>query len=196
MIILANAIGTIAFAITAATAAIVFTTAAQWVGAITAMSLFAVGVFAFLWSFWNVVQRSRGELVGVTQVYLLLGPPTPGRVRARMLGLLAVQIVVALVTALSRDRDRRRPCRVVARPRCARPDVRPRAQRAVGGVPRHVPPIPSSPNPPLDAPPTRPPKPIPDRTRELFAYPRTQDVHEKPIVAPSGRPIGQNVTHG
>ena len=102
VIILANAIGTIAFAITAATAAIVFTTAAQWVGAITAMSLFAVGVFAFLWSFWNVVQRSRGELVGVTQVYLLLGPPTPGRVRARMLGLLAVQIVVALVTALSR----------------------------------------------------------------------------------------------
>ena len=74
-------------------------------GAITAMSLFAVGVFAFLWSFWNVVQRSREELVGVTQVYLLLGPPTPGRVRARMLGLLAVQIVVALATALSRDRD-------------------------------------------------------------------------------------------
>ena len=71
VIILANAIGTVAFAITAVTAAIVFTTAAQWVGAITAMSLFAVGVFAFLWSFWNVVQRSREELVGVTQVYLL-----------------------------------------------------------------------------------------------------------------------------
>lgn len=102
VIILADAIGTIAFTITAVTAAIVFTTAAQWVGAITAMSLFAVGVFAFLWSFWNVVQRSRAELVGVTQVYLLLGAPTPGRVRARMLGLLAVQIIVALVTALSR----------------------------------------------------------------------------------------------
>lgn len=102
VIILANAIGTFAFAITAVTAAIVFTTAAQWVGAITAMSLFTVGVFAFLWSFWNVVQRSREELVGVTQVYLLVGPPTPGRVRVRMLGLLAVQIVVALVTALSR----------------------------------------------------------------------------------------------
>jgi hypothetical protein len=102
VIILANAIGTGAFTITAATAAIVFSTAAQWVGAITAMSLFAVGVFAFLWSFWNVVQRSREELIGVTQVYLLIGSPTPKRVRARMLGLLAVQIVVALVTALSR----------------------------------------------------------------------------------------------
>jgi hypothetical protein len=102
VIILANAIGTAAFAITAATAAIVFTTSAQWVGAITAMSLFAVGVFAFLWSFWNVVQRSREELIGVTQVYLLIGSPTPSRVRLRMLGLLAVQILVALVTALSR----------------------------------------------------------------------------------------------
>jgi len=102
VIILADFVGTMAFAITAVTAAIVFTTAAQWVGAITAMSLFAVGVFAFLWSFWNVVQRSRAELVGVTQVYLLLGAPTPGRVRARMLALLAVQIVVGLGTALSR----------------------------------------------------------------------------------------------
>ena len=42
VIVLANFVGTMAFAITAVTAAIVFTTAAQWVGAITAMSLFAV----------------------------------------------------------------------------------------------------------------------------------------------------------
>ncbi len=102
VIVVADAIGTAVFAITAAIAAIVFTTAAQWVGAITAMSLFTIGVFAFLWSFWNVVQRSRAELVGVTQVYLLVGSPTPKRVRVRMLGLLAVQIVVAFVTALSR----------------------------------------------------------------------------------------------
>ena len=49
----------------------------QWVGAITAMSLFAVGVFAFLWSYWNAVQRSRERRIGVTQLYLLVGPPTP-----------------------------------------------------------------------------------------------------------------------
>ncbi len=81
MIIAANLIGTFAFAVTAITAAVVFSTASQWVGAITAMALFAIGVFAFLWSFWNVVQRSREEQIAVTQVYLLLGAPTPKRVR-------------------------------------------------------------------------------------------------------------------
>ncbi|MET0909094.1 MAG: hypothetical protein ABWZ99_06465 [Ilumatobacteraceae bacterium] len=105
VIIAANAIGTFAFAVTAITAAIVFSTASQWVGAITAMSLFAVGVFAFLWSFWNVVQRSREEQIAVTQVYLLLGAPTPNRVRRRMLACLVVQVAVAFATALGRSKD-------------------------------------------------------------------------------------------
>ena len=63
-----------------------FTTFWQWVGAITALALFAVGVFAFLWSYWNAVQRSRRDEIGVAQLYLLLGPPTPPRVRRMMLG--------------------------------------------------------------------------------------------------------------
>jgi hypothetical protein len=105
VIIAADLIGTVAFTITAITAAVVFSTASQWVGAITAMALFAIGVFAFLWSFWNVVQRSRVEQIAVTQVYLLLGAPTPRRVRVRMLGLLAVQVVVACATAFGRSKD-------------------------------------------------------------------------------------------
>jgi hypothetical protein len=36
-------------------------------------------------------------------MYLLLGAPTPGRVRRIMLSMLTVQIVVALVTALARS---------------------------------------------------------------------------------------------
>lgn len=102
VIVLADAVGTAVFTITAVFAAAVFTTAAQWVGAVTAMSLFAIGVFAFLWSFWNAVQRSREEQISTTQVYLLLGAPTPPRVRRIMLGLLLVQIVVGLATALAR----------------------------------------------------------------------------------------------
>ena len=43
-----------------------FTTAAQWVGAITALALFAIGVFAFLWSYCNAVQRSRTDEISVT----------------------------------------------------------------------------------------------------------------------------------
>ena len=103
IIVLADVVGTVAFTVTAATAAIVFSTAAQWVGAITAMALFAIGVFVFLWSFWNAVQRSRTEQIGVMQMYLLLGDPTPARVRRIMLAMLAIQVTVALVTAFARS---------------------------------------------------------------------------------------------
>ena len=102
VIVLADAVGTVAFVITALTAAIVFSTAAQWVGAVTAMGLFAVGVFAFLWSFYNAVQRSRDEEISVTQIYLLFGDPTPPRVRWTMLSLLGIQCVTAMATALAR----------------------------------------------------------------------------------------------
>jgi hypothetical protein len=103
LIVVVDVIGTFAFAVTAISAAVVFSTAAQWVGAITAMALFTVGVFVFLWSFWNAVQRSRAEEIGVMQMYLLLGAPTPSRVRRIMLSMLAIQITVALATALGRS---------------------------------------------------------------------------------------------
>jgi hypothetical protein len=103
VIVLADVVGTLAFSVTAITAAVVFSTAAQWVGAITAMSLFAIGVFTFLWSFWNAVQRSRQEHIGVMQMYLLLGDPTPTRVRRIMLAMLIIQCTVALATALARS---------------------------------------------------------------------------------------------
>ncbi len=103
VIVLVDVVGTVAFTVTAVSAAVVFSTAAQWVGAITAMALFAVGVFVFLWSFWNAVQRSRQEQIGVMQMYLLLGDPTPARVRWIMLAMLATQVTVALVTALARS---------------------------------------------------------------------------------------------
>jgi hypothetical protein len=103
VIVLADVIGTVAFTITAVYAAVVFSTTAQWVGAATAMALFGVGVFAFIWSFWNAVQRSREEQIGVLQMYLLLGEPTPSRVRWIMLAMLGVQITVAFATALGRS---------------------------------------------------------------------------------------------
>lgn len=103
IIVFADVIGTFAFVVTAVTAAVVFSTASQWVGAITAMALFAVGVFAFIWSFFNAVQRSREEEISVTQVYLLLGSPTPPRVRRIMLSMLVVQTAVGLGTAIARS---------------------------------------------------------------------------------------------
>lgn len=97
-----NIVLTAVFAVTAAYAAAVFSTTAQWVGAVTAMALFAIGVFAFLWSYWNAVQRSRTSEISVTQLYLLMGDAVPQAVRRSMNLTLAVQVVVAVATTLAR----------------------------------------------------------------------------------------------
>ena len=102
VIIRANLAGTALFALTAALAAAFFTSLWQWVAAITALALFAVGVFAFLWSYYNAVQRSRRDVIAVSGLYLLLGEPTPARVRRVMLATLLVQLVVAVVTTFAR----------------------------------------------------------------------------------------------
>ncbi len=102
VLIAADLAGTALFAVTAALAAALFTTFWQWVGAITALALFAVGVFAFLWSYYNAVQRSRRDQIGVVELYLLLGRPTPARVRRLMLGALAAQVIIAVATTFAR----------------------------------------------------------------------------------------------
>ena len=102
IVIRATLVGTAAFVVTAFLAAWRFTTTWQWVAAVTALVLFAAGVFAFLWSYYNAVQRSRTEELSVMQLYLLLGPPTPSPVRRTMLTALAVQLGVGVGTALAR----------------------------------------------------------------------------------------------
>ena len=93
---------TVVFAVTASYAAVVFDTTAQWIGAATAMVLFAIGVFAFLWSYWGAVQRSREVEIAVTQLYLLMGPAIPAPIRRTMNLTLLLQFVIALVTTLVR----------------------------------------------------------------------------------------------
>jgi hypothetical protein len=102
VLISADLVGTAVFALTAALAAAFFTTFWQWVASVTALALFGIGVFSFLWSYYNAVQRSRRDEIGVTELYLLLGPPTPPRVRRIMLGLLLLQLSIAVVTTFAR----------------------------------------------------------------------------------------------
>jgi protein-S-isoprenylcysteine O-methyltransferase Ste14 len=102
VVIRADLAGTLLFTVTAVLAAALFTSLWQWIAAITALVLFAIGVFAFLWSYYNAVQRSRRDEISVTGLYLLVGPPTPAAVRRIMLGLLAVQIAVAVITTFAR----------------------------------------------------------------------------------------------
>jgi hypothetical protein len=101
-IVVADLVGTALFVVTAVLAAVIFTSVFQWIGAVTALALFAVGVFAFLWSYFHAVGRSRTDEIGVAQLYLLTGLPTPAAVRRRMLALLAVQVATATITTFAR----------------------------------------------------------------------------------------------
>jgi len=94
--------GTVAFIVTAVVSAAVFDGVALWVGAVTAVALFLIGIATFLWAFYNAVRRSRVDEVSVTQLYLLMGGVAPANVRRLMLSLLAVQVVTGLATALAR----------------------------------------------------------------------------------------------
>jgi hypothetical protein len=102
VIIRADLAGTALFAVTAALAATFFTTLWQWVAAVTALALFAIGVFAFLWSYYNAVQRSRRDVIAVSGLYFLLGDATPPRVRRVMLATLLLQLVIAIITTFAR----------------------------------------------------------------------------------------------
>jgi hypothetical protein len=105
VVIRADLAGTLLFGVTAALAAIIFTTFWQWLAAVSALGLFAVGVFSFLWSYYNAVQRSRTDVISVGGLYLLLGPPTPSGVRRTMLLTLLLQLVIAVVTTFGRSHD-------------------------------------------------------------------------------------------
>jgi len=99
-----DGIGTVAFIITAVLAAVVFTNPVKVVAVIVALVLFTVGVFAFLWSYWTAVQRSRTDEIAVAQLYFLTGTATPQPVKRTLNGLLLIQVAVALATAIARNR--------------------------------------------------------------------------------------------
>jgi hypothetical protein len=102
LIVRVDVVATVWFVLTALTSAWIFEGLALWVGAVTALTLFLVGVVAFLWAFYVGVQRSRAEEISVTQLFLLFGGVAPAGVRRTMLSLLAVQVVVGLGAALAR----------------------------------------------------------------------------------------------
>lgn len=90
--------GTAVFAATAAAAAVA-PERFNSVALVTAGVLFAGGCGIFLWAFVLVAARSRTDQMEQAQIWLLTGPPTPPDVRRSLLGALAVQVAIGLVTA-------------------------------------------------------------------------------------------------
>ena len=66
--------------------------------AVIDLVLFAIGIVAFMAAFLIAVNRSRVELIGVGGLYFLAGC-APRTVQVRLLGALAVQVVVAVAAA-------------------------------------------------------------------------------------------------
>lgn len=102
-LVLVDLVGTALFTISAVIAAAVFDGVTRAQGVVVALALFAAGIVAFLWGWWAAVQRSRTEQMAVAELYLLMGPAIPRSVARTMNAALAVQIIVALVTAFARN---------------------------------------------------------------------------------------------
>ena len=90
--------GTVIFAVTAVAAAVAPETCKP-LALLTAIALFVAGCGIFLWALVLVGARSRTDQMEQAQIWFLTGPPTPPEVRRSLLGALAVQVVVSLVTA-------------------------------------------------------------------------------------------------
>jgi hypothetical protein len=97
-----NLIATAVFTASALLAAIVFDSATRIQGVVVSLTLFAVGVWVFLWSYWSAVQRSRIDSIAVAQLYFLTGDVVPRFQKRAMSLALTVQVVVSLATALAR----------------------------------------------------------------------------------------------
>jgi hypothetical protein len=89
--------GTAVFVVTAIAAAIapgVF----GGVATAVALVLFALGMLVFFAAYARAVSRSRFDTLGIGGLYFLVGS-APRAVQVRLLGALAVQVVVAIITA-------------------------------------------------------------------------------------------------
>jgi hypothetical protein len=64
--------------------------------------LFLAGCVVFLVAYAKAVNRSREEEIAVAGVYLMMGGSAPRQTRNHLLGSLAVQTAVAIVTAAIR----------------------------------------------------------------------------------------------
>ena len=67
------------------------------------LALFAIGCFAFIWSYFSAVQRSRTDEISVGGLFALAGGVAPRRITLVMNSCLAAQVVVGLIGAIVRS---------------------------------------------------------------------------------------------
>lgn len=93
----ASAVGTAVFSVTAIAAAVAPSTL-EALSFVVSVALFASGMVIFFWAYGLALARSRTDEIAVSSLFLLAGS-APSRVRWQLLGSLAVEVVVAAITA-------------------------------------------------------------------------------------------------
>ena len=109
VVVRANIALTAVFMATSLVAAVSFRQPWKSVSVVVDLVCFAIGIFAFLWGYWNAVQRSREEDIGVAALFFLMDGIAPRSVSLRMNALLATQLVWVIGTALSRGSTNGKP---------------------------------------------------------------------------------------
>jgi hypothetical protein len=101
-IIRASWTSTVVFGVVAVAAAATGNRPLEIVSAAIDVVLFLAGCVVFLVAYAKAVSRSREEEIAVAGVYLMMGGSAPAETRTQLLGSLAAQIAIAIVTAAIR----------------------------------------------------------------------------------------------
>jgi hypothetical protein len=109
IIVRINILLTLIFVTSSIVSAVAFSQPWKTIAVVVSLACFAVGITVFLWGYWSAVQRSREDNISVAAMYFLIDGAAPSRLAVVMNSTLAVQVVVAVATALSRSSTDGRP---------------------------------------------------------------------------------------
>lgn len=76
---------------------------------VVSLICFGIGVFVFLWGYWDAVQRSRQDNISVAALYFLVDKCAPQQVMRMMNSLLVSQLVIGIAGALWRSSTNGKP---------------------------------------------------------------------------------------
>jgi hypothetical protein len=103
VIVRSNILITGVFTVLTSLAAWLFTPGLRGMIVAVDLALFAIGCFAFIWSYFSAVQRSRTDEISVAGLFALAGGVAPRRITMVMNSCLAAQVVVGLIGAIVRS---------------------------------------------------------------------------------------------
>lgn len=103
LIIKINVAMTALFVVASVVAAVAFSQPWKSIAVAVSLACFAIGITVFLWGYWTAVQRSRTDEISVAAMYFLVDGAAPSAVATILNSTLAVQVVVAVATAISRS---------------------------------------------------------------------------------------------